>query len=183
MNGRFFLYEIVYNKKCTMCEFLLRRGVIIHMDMVFRFSVYTLVGLTLEMVFSTTLLDFVMGVKIRRRVPKKYMEGFVSLYMIPLHGFGMLYGFETAFSLIENLPWILRYIIWAVSFMAAEAGYGILLKWIFGFYPWDYYAESNFKILKNGYSLLTLLPFWGLYGILCEKLTAFLQDVSIVIKN
>jgi hypothetical protein len=153
------------------------------MEMVFRFAVYALVGLTLEMTFSTTLLDLVMGVKIRRRVPRKYLEGFVSLYMIPLHGFGMLFGFENAFSLISGLPWILRYIIWAVSFLAAEAGYGMLLKRIIGFYPWDYYAESKYKIMKNGYSLWTLMPFWGLYGMLCERLASFLQNISVVIKS
>jgi len=151
------------------------------MDMVFRFSIYVLVGLTLEMTFSTTLLDFVMGVKINRRVPKKYLEGFVSLYMIPLHGFGMLFGFESVFPLISGLPWILRYVIWGIAFMLAEAGYGIVLKRIFGFYPWDYYADSKYKIMKNGYSLWTLLPFWGLYGLACEKIVIFLQSVSITV--
>ena len=53
------------------------------MDMVIKFVVYTMVGLTLETVFSATVLNFVMGVKIRRRVPKKYLEGFVSIYMTP----------------------------------------------------------------------------------------------------
>lgn len=143
--------------------------------MIFRFAIYVLVGLALEMVFSATLLDFVMGVKVRRRVPKKYMEGFVSLYMIPLHGFGMLFGFETLFSLISGWHIILRYFIWAITFMLAEAGYGILLKRLLGFYPWDYYAESKYRIMKNGYSLWTLMPLWGLYGLFCERLATFLQ--------
>lgn len=150
-----------------------------HMDIIFRFAIYCLMGLTLEMVFSATLLDKVMGRDVHRRVPKKYLEGFVSLYMIPVHGFGMLLVFENVYTLIASFPWVLRYIFWAFGFVAAEAGYGILLKRIIGFYPWDYYADSKYKVMEGGYSLWTLLPFWGIYGILCEKLVVFLLGISI----
>ena len=60
----------------------------------FRFVAYTFFGLCLEMLFAVTGIERALGCPVHRRVPKKYLEGFVSLYMIPLHGLGILFGLE-----------------------------------------------------------------------------------------
>ena len=49
-----------------------------------------------------------------------------------------------------------------------EALMGFLMDKVLGFYPWDYYADSRFKIFRRGYSLWTLIPLWGMYGLLLE---------------
>ena len=145
---------------------------------IIKFAMYCCIGMTLEVVFSACLLNVVMGKKIKRRAPMKYLEGFVSLFMIPIHGFGMLFVFEPAYRLIAGIPWIARYLIWGALFGFAEALAGFLMDKILGFYPWDYYAESRFKVMKRGYCLWTLLPFWGLYGLLCEVVVRTINNVS-----
>ena len=57
----------------------------------FRFVIHAMTGMALETIFAVDGIERVAATKIERRVPKKYLEGFVSLYMIPLHGLGMLF--------------------------------------------------------------------------------------------
>ena len=144
----------------------------------FRFMIYMVVGLSLEMIFSVLGIEFTLGVKINRRVPKKYLEGFVSLFMIPIHGFGVLFLFEPVYLAITGWHIVLRYLVWGCSFVFAEAASGFVLDKIFGFYPWDYYALSKYRVAKRGYSLWSLLPFWGIYGLFLEILVRILIGVS-----
>jgi len=138
------------------------------MTPLFRAFVYAAMGLSLEVVFSTTLLSIALGYRVTRRVDRKYAEGFVSLYMIPIHAVGVLLGFETVLGLIGSFPMVLRYAIWGIGFAATEAGFGFLIDKILGFYPWDYYSKSRFRVFERGYTLWTLIPLWGMYGLFCE---------------
>jgi len=145
----------------------------------FRFVIYVAVGLSLEVIFSVLGIEFALGTKINRRVPAKYLEGFVSLYMIPVHGLGVLFLFEPLYFAIMGWNIVLRYLIWACSFVFAEAIAGLILDRILGFYPWDYYALSKYKVAKRGYSLWSLLPFWGIYGLFLEVLVRILTGISL----
>ena len=69
---------------------------------VFRFVIYTVTGLSLELIFSVLGIELALGIKIDRRCPKKYLEGFVSLYMIPVHGLGVLLLFEPMYFAIAE---------------------------------------------------------------------------------
>jgi len=149
----------------------------------FRFFIYAVVGLSLEIVFSVLGIEFALGTKISRRVPKKYLEGFVSLFMIPIHGLGVLFIFEPIYFAISGWSIILRFLIWACSFVFAEAAGGFIIDKIFGFYPWDYYALSKYRVAKRGYSLWSLLPFWGIYGLFLEILVRILTGVSPYISS
>jgi len=144
----------------------------------FRFFIYAAVGLSLEIVFSVLGIEFALGVKVSRRVPKKYLEGFVSLFMIPIHGFGVLFIFEPVYQAISGWFILLRYLIWGCSFVFAEAFSGFVLDKICGYYPWDYYELSRFRVAKRGYSTWSLLPFWGIYGLFLELLVRILTGVS-----
>ena len=148
------------------------------MTQLFRFMMYAATGLSLEVIFSVLGIEWAVGGKLNRRVSRKYLEGFVSLYMIPVHGFGVLLLFEPVYFAIAAWPVLLRYAVWACSFVFAEAAAGFLLDKLLGFYPWDYYAQSKYRIAKRGYSLWTLLPLWGLYGLLLEVLVRILVGVS-----
>ncbi len=112
----------------------------------FRFLLYTLFGLTLEVIFAVRGIEYALGCRVHRRVPRSYLEGFVSLYMIPLHGLGMLFLLEPTIAILQGVAWPFRFVVYAVSFSAAEAAWGWALDKTVGLYPWDYYADSRFKV-------------------------------------
>ena len=144
----------------------------------FRFVAYTFFGLSLEMTFAVSGIERVLGCRVHRRVPRKYLEGFVSLYMIPLHGLGVLFGLEWTRAAILDWPWPVRYAVYAVAITAAEAAWGYLLDKTVGFYPWDYYADSRFKVFRRGYTLWTLVPLWGVAGLVLEGYVGLMLHLS-----
>ena len=144
----------------------------------FRLVMYVLFGLTMETVFAVDGIDRALGYPVHRRVPKKYLEGFVSLYMVPLHGFGLLLLFEPASRWIAHWPFYLRYVVYAVMITLSEVAWGWILDKTVGFYSWDYYAESRYKVFKRGYTLWTLVPLWGIAGMLIEQYTRLMVALS-----
>jgi len=146
--------------------------------LIFRFVGYVLFGLVLETIFAMGGIDRALGCQVPRRVPKKYLEGFVSAYMIPLHGLGVLFCLEPMQVFVGPWPWPLRYGFYCVTISASEVAWGWLLDKTLGFYPWDYYALSRWKIFSRGYSLWTLVPLWGLIGLLLERYSRLLRYLS-----
>jgi len=144
----------------------------------FRFILYVFFGFFMEMSFASWGIEIALGNKIKRRVPKKYLEGFISMYMIPIHGLGMLYGFEWMHGLIEDQHFILRYLVWAIGFTGVEALTGYIYHKTIGFYPWDYYRDSKYKVFKEGYTLWTLVPLWGVAGMILEVYSKLLIFIS-----
>ena len=144
----------------------------------FRFVFYVFFGISLEVIFAVHGIEQVMGCKIPRRVPKKYLEGFISVYMFPLHGLGLLFAFEPVYSLIADWFVIFRFLFWALSITCAEIIWGIICQKVLGFYSWDYYALSKYRIFKKGYSLWTLVPLWGVAGLVLEFYSSLLIYLS-----
>lgn len=144
----------------------------------FRWFAYVQTGFYLEVVAAAGGIDRVLGFPVARRVPKKYLEGFVSLYMAPLHGFGMLFAFEPVHDLIREWFVGLRFAVWAILFAACEAAWGFFLDRTLGFYTWDYYAQSRFRVFRRGYTLWTLLPVWGVAGLFLEVWSDLLRHLS-----
>jgi len=136
--------------------------------LLFRFVGYVLFGLVMETLCAMDTIERLVGRPIPRRVPRKYMEGFVSVWMIPLHGLGVLFLMEPFIDLIGPLAWPIRAVMYAGFLTTAEILWGFLLDKTLGFYPWDYYALSKWKIGKRGYSMWTLVPMWGVAGLLIE---------------
>ena len=144
----------------------------------FRFVMYTMFGLSMEVVFSVYPIEIILGTKVKRRVPFKYLEGFVSAYMIPLHGLGLLLLFEPGSAAISTLHPQVRFAIYAVGITAMEVTWGWLCEKVLGFYSWDYYASSRYRIFRGGYSLWTLIPCWGVAGMVLEVYTGLMQSLS-----
>ena len=144
----------------------------------FRFTLYVMFGLCMEVLFAAHGIEVVLGYRLKRRVPRKYLEGFVSLTMIPLHGLGILFLFEPGLAVIGELHIGFRFVIYAGGFTLMEAAYGWLCHKVLGFYSWDYYKESRFRIFKGGYTLWTLVPLWGIAGILLESYSQLVQHLS-----
>lgn len=145
---------------------------------IFRFIFYVFFGLVLEIIFSVDGIERALGCRIRRRVPKKYLEGFVSLYMIPLHGLGLLFLYEPVCAFIEDWFILFRFCIWAFLFTFMEVFWGVLCEKVLGFYSWDYYADSKYKMFKKGYTLWTLVPLWGIIGLMLEHYSRLLIYLS-----
>ena len=143
----------------------------------FRFVLYTFFGLSLEIIFSVIGIERTMGSAIERRVPRRYLEGFVSLYMIPLHGLGLLFGFELISAAISSWFIGVRFVVYALVFTCAEIAWGWILMRTRGFFPWDYYTESRYQ-LAHGYTLWTLIPQWGIAGLIIEVYSRLLIDLS-----
>ncbi len=146
--------------------------------LIFRFTLYMAFGLVMETICAVDAIERLMGCKVPRRVPRKYLEGFVSLYMIPLHGLGVLLVLEPLILLIAPLHWTVRYLIYCLFITAAEVAWGWLLDKTIGFYPWDYYALSRFRMFKRGYTLWTLVPMWGFAGMMLEVYSGLLLHLS-----
>ncbi len=144
----------------------------------FRFLLYVMFGLCMEVLFAVQGIDVVLGFRVKRRVPRKYLEGFVSLTMVPLHGFGLLFLFEPGAAAIANWHFGLRFAAYAVGITAMEAAYGWLCHKVIGFYSWDYYADSKYRIFKRGYTLWTLVPMWGVAGMVLEVYAGLVQFLS-----
>ncbi len=144
----------------------------------FRFIMYVFFGFFMEIIYSVIGINRSLGYTINRRVPVKYLEGFVSLYMIPIHGLGMLIGFEGVAPYIAPLPWIARLFCWMILISGMEAFTGFIYHKLTGFYCWDYYKESRYKVFKNGYTLWTLLPQWGISGLVLEIYSKLLIELS-----
>ena len=135
----------------------------------FQIIAFVFFGFTMEIIFSVTGIELALGKKLQKQTPHKYLEGFVSLYMIPIHGLGVTFLYVPMFEYIADYHIIVRYLIWCVSFTGCEIIGGFIYHKLIGFYPWDYYKESKFKIFDEGYSLWTLVPLWGIAGLILEQ--------------
>ena len=152
-------------------------------ELTFRFLLYVFFGFSMEVVLSVVGLNITNGFRINRRCSPKYLEGFVSLYMIPIHGLVMLFGFEFLNLQISSLHIGLRYAIWCIAISTTEALGGFLYDKFLGFYPWDYYADSPYRVFKRGYTLWTLVPQWGIAGLVLEQWSRLLIYLSPHVHN
>jgi len=137
-----------------------------------------MIGLTGEIIFSVVGLKYTLGYELKRRVSKKYLEGFVSLYMIPVYGLFLLFIFEPISLEISDWNFLFKFIFWGVSFVALEFVVGCLFDMVFKFYPWDFYDKSKYKIFGMAYSLWTYIPVWGFYGLLLERIVKIIYGIS-----
>ena len=152
-------------------------------EFIFRFFAYAMAGFFLEVTFSVIGIEFCLGKKLKKQTPHKYLEGFVSLYMIPIHGLGMYFGFEFQHSQIAELNIFVRYLIWCLSITSVEALSGFIMHRTIGFYPWDYYKDSKYKVFENGYTLWSLIPLWGIAGLILEQYSRLLIYLSPIVQN
>ncbi|MCO4792811.1 MAG: hypothetical protein KC493_03805 [Bacteriovoracaceae bacterium] len=147
----------------------------------FKAIFYVFFACTMEVTFSVFGIERVMQAEVPKRVPKKYLEGFISLYMFPLYAIALPLGFEATFHLMTDWHWFFRFCFWAITITGFEVIYGWVELKILGFYTWDYYKLSRFKIFKEGLTLWTLVPFWGIAGMLLEQYSILLNKFSPVV--
>lgn len=150
----------------------------LYIELAFRAVSYTVLGLTAEVIGAVLPIEWALGFKIKRRVPLKYLEGFVSLYMIPLHGLGVLFLYEPVRFAVADWHFVFRYLIYAGLITSMEIAWGFAQHRVLGFFTWDYYGQSKYRIGKYGYSLWTLVFYWGLAGMVLEPVSGLLRHLS-----
>lgn len=138
-----------------------------------RFLGYVMFGFFMEVCFVA--LSKIIDGKIRGK--DIYLEGHTYLWMIPIYGVLLLFVFEPLHSLIYSWNVIVRWIVWAITFTFFEGLAGYCYDKILGFCPWDY-SKSKWKVFKNGYTKWSLLPQWGIAGLIIEGYSIMLIKVS-----
>ena len=100
---------------------------------VFEIISYIFFGLTMEVIFSVTGIEFCLGKKLKKQTPHRYLEGFVSLYMIPIHGLGVYFLYKPAMIFISGWHIGFRYLFWCLAFTSCEVIGGFIYKKTLGF--------------------------------------------------
>lgn len=147
-------------------------------ESMFRVVCYVAFGVILEWFF--VILSKVIDGKIRGN--DIYLEGHTYLWMAPVYGVLLLFIFEPVFGLISGWNIIFRYIVWAISFTFFEGFAGFMYEKLIGFCPWDY-SQSKWKIFKNGYTKYSLIPLWGLAGLLIEMYSKLIIYLSPMVSQ
>ncbi len=113
-------------------------------------------GLFVELCF-TAVRDLIQKEKIA-------LIGHTSLWMFPIYGFGLTYGFDFVIALIETD--FLRYLTYPLWIWAVEIAVGLpALYW--GVRLWDYHYLPP-KLHWKGVISFFHYPLWAGFGILVE---------------
>lgn len=136
------------------------------------FAVYSCVGLTVEVVYTASygfLKSFGKDVG---------MRGQSYLWMVLVYGTALPYLYHPIAEhfLAASTPFLVRFIFWGLFFTTFEAIYGMLFDRFLGFCPWDY-SKSKWKVFPKGYTKWSLIPAWGVLGLLLEPLAFMLNQL------
>ena len=117
-----------------------------------------MIGVSIELVFNA----------IRTTLMKKgdlSLKGIVSLWMIPIYGFGLTYGFDFI-RCVSPESYLIRWLTYPLWVWAVEIIIGLPTKNKL----WDY---SDMKYNWRGVINFQYYPAWLLFGILIERLRIY----------
>ena len=139
--------------------------------MLFRFFVYGLLGLSIEIVW-TAFYD-------KAFMSKKGWDllGVTSMWMFPIYGI-TVFLFEPIHNIIRNFSWYYRGLIYMVGIISVEFLIGYILKKI-NICPWDYsnVTSLNFQgLIRIDYGIL-----WFVVGLLAEPIHDLLIKITPLI--
>ena len=140
---------------------------------IFKFWCYVIFGFMLEIKF--TALGGVADGKVTKE--DKKLKGTISLWMIPVYGFLVWLLFEPLSGFIQDWPIYVRFGIWGILISSFEALSGWFYHKVLNIKPWDY-STSKFKVFKDGYTKWTLIPAWGIAGLILEHYSHFVVFMS-----
>ena len=136
--------------------------------MIFRFMLYGLMGLTIEVVW-TALYD-----KIIKRVRGWDLQGTTYIWMLPIYGL-TVFLYEPIHNLIRDMDWFYRGLIYTVGIFAVEYVIGYCLKNLNGC-PWDYSLKTKYHL--NGLIRLDYAPAWFVMGLALEPVHDLLITIT-----
>ncbi len=123
---------------------------------------YLCIAITAEILFT--------GVKSLVLRKDRTMQAHTTLWMFPVYFFGLPFGFEPVHRLVASWPWPARGALYAALILAAEYLLATVYKAIIGKNPWEYVLGWH----VHGKIRLDYFPFWMLFGLLLERVQAFL---------
>lgn len=147
-------------------------------EFLYRFCSYVMFGFTLE-IFFVAISNIADG-SIKGR--DKYLEGKTYLWMVPIYGFLLTLLFEPMSINLMNYGILTRYIIYGFMITVFEGLTGLIYDKLLGFCPWDY-SNSKWKLHPRGYTKVTLIPAWGVAGLIIEKYSELLLYLSPFVSN
>ena len=119
---------------------------------------YSMIGISIELVFNA----------IRTTLIKKgdlSLKGSVSIWMIPIYGFGLTYGFDYIIYVSPESD-LIRWLTYPLWVWVVEIMVGLPTKNKL----WDY---SDIKYNWRGVVSFQHYPAWLLFGILIERLRIY----------
>ena len=135
-----------------------------------KFIIYGFLGWCVEVVFTSVAAQVEGNGDLR-------LQGHSYLWMHPIWGLGLLVCAECGSWLREKrIPFWARIVFYAMISFAVEYSSGWLLRHTLGQCPWDY---SNAAWNIHGLIRLDYAPFWGVGGLLAERISLFLRRVEI----
>jgi hypothetical protein len=159
----------------------------------FRFFLYGVLGIFLEVFFYTALrigretpilkwffafewqVDGDLGLGHIREVPLKVLFGQSSLWMIPVYAFPA-FTIELVYTRwLHRWPRLARAVVYGLVIMAWELATGAALKELTGYAIWKYSDPLNVL----GWTTFAILPIWMLAGMLIELIFRELMDPRV----
>ncbi|PKM81619.1 MAG: hypothetical protein CVU89_08995 [Firmicutes bacterium HGW-Firmicutes-14] len=124
--------------------------------MKYRFLIYGLMGITMEILWTGagSLLKGDMS-----------MRGFSYLWMFPIYGAAVF--LEPLHERIRDVAWYGRGIIWIAVIFSIEFITGRIIQLTVGLIPWDYSGTSRYSVA--GLIRLDYAPVWFVVGLLFEQ--------------
>jgi hypothetical protein len=116
-------------------------------------------GLTVE-IFFTTFVDAIENQKISLQ-----SKGYSYICMFPLYGI-IAFIYPVVWEIIKYHHSVVRYLEYATLMILFELTIAYLFEKFTGTIPWEYEVK-NYRIEK--YTKLSYFPFWGVFGLMIEK--------------
>ena len=142
-------------------------------EYLFRIFHYATFGFSMEVLLVA--ITHVVDGKITKE--DKLLKGSTYLWMIPIYGILLPFVFEPLRSITSDWFLIARFFSWAVLITFFEGLTGWIYDKTLGFCPWDY-SKSKYKIFERGYTKWTLVPAWGIAGLVLERYSDLLIKLS-----
>ncbi len=136
--------------------------------MLVRFLGYGLLGLALEVVFTS------IGNAVRRK--DRTLAGHSYLWMLPIYGLGglALEALHNGLSLF-HMAWWVRGLAYLAAIYGVEYLSGLALRRALGRCPWDY-GRRGFNL--KGLIRLDYAPAWFACGLLFERVESVLSRIQ-----
>jgi hypothetical protein len=160
---------------------------------VFRFCIYGLFGVALEIVFYNLVrnlrgvpvlgllfqfdwqVDPALALNMVWKVPAITLYGQCSLWMFFVYGVAS-FGIEFLYRNASDVPWPVRALAYGLVIFLWECLSGWLLYWITGYKIWLYADPGNFFEMTSW----RILPIWCITGLVVEYLYRQLMDPDLV---
>jgi uncharacterized membrane protein len=136
--------------------------------MIISIFLYATIGATIELVFNA------IRIYLSNNDKDIALKGSVSIWMLPIYGFGLTYGFDIIYYIMNMVSTqsLVRWLSYPLWVWFAEIAIGLPTKNRL----WDY---SDIKYNWKGVLSLKHYPAWVVFGVLIETLRVYSDAILI----